>query len=47
MGAGIPLAHRELTHVINFNDLDSVRYVCERYPIAALMTEPIFRTWAW
>jgi glutamate-1-semialdehyde 2,1-aminomutase len=41
MGAGIPPAHRERTHVINFNDLESVRYVCERYPIAALMTEPI------
>lgn len=41
MGGGIPMAHREHTHVINFNDLDSVRYVCERYPIAALMTEPI------
>ena len=41
MGAGIPQAHRAHTHVINFNDLDSVRYVCERYPVAALMTEPI------
>ena len=41
MGAGIPMAHREHTHVVNFNDLESVRYVCERYPIAALMTEPI------
>lgn len=41
MGAGIPAAHREHTHVVNFNDLESVRYVCERYPIAALMTEPI------
>ena len=41
MGAGIPITHREHTHVVNFNDLESVRYVCERYPIAALMTEPI------
>jgi glutamate-1-semialdehyde 2,1-aminomutase len=41
MGAGIPASHREHTHVINFNDLESVRYVCERYPVAALMTEPI------
>jgi glutamate-1-semialdehyde 2,1-aminomutase len=41
MGAGIPLAHRAHTHVINFNDLESVRYVCERYPVAALITEPV------
>lgn len=41
MGAGIPAAHRGYTHVINFNDLDSVRSVCERHPVAALMTEPI------
>ncbi|MEX2661673.1 MAG: aminotransferase class III-fold pyridoxal phosphate-dependent enzyme [Vicinamibacterales bacterium] len=41
MGAGIPAAHRDHTHVVNFNDLDSVRHVCERHPIAALMTEPI------
>jgi glutamate-1-semialdehyde 2,1-aminomutase len=43
MGAGIPKSHQQTTHVINFNDLDSVRYVCERYPIAALITEPILQ----
>lgn len=43
VGAGIPEAHRALIHVINFNDLDSVKYVCERYPIAALITEPILQ----
>jgi glutamate-1-semialdehyde 2,1-aminomutase len=43
MGAGIPISHQQTTHVINFNDLDSVRYVCERYQVAALITEPILQ----
>jgi glutamate-1-semialdehyde 2,1-aminomutase len=32
-----------LVHNINFNDLESVRYVCELYPVAALVTEPILQ----
>jgi len=28
---------------VNFNDLDSVRYVCERNSVAALITEPILQ----
>lgn len=43
LSSGIPEGHRRLVHVINFNDLDSVRYVCDRYPIAALITEPILQ----
>lgn len=43
ISAGIPEAHRQLVHPINFNDLDSVRYVCERYKVAALITEPILQ----
>lgn len=43
MGSGIPATRRQTTHVINFNDLDSVRYVCERYQIAALITEPVLQ----
>jgi glutamate-1-semialdehyde 2,1-aminomutase len=43
LGSGVPLAHAQLVHVVNFNDLDSVHYVCERYPIAALITEPILQ----
>lgn len=43
LGPGIPNAHQRLVHVINFNDLDSVRYVCERYPIACLLTEPVLQ----
>ena len=43
MSAGIPEAHQRLVHPINFNDLESVRWVCQRYPIACLITEPILQ----
>ncbi len=43
ISAGIPLEHQRLVHSINFNDLDSVRYVCEKYPIAALIAEPVLQ----
>lgn len=43
LGAGVPMVHRQLVHPVNFNDLESVRYVCERYPVAALITEPILQ----
>ena len=43
LGSGVPLAHQQLVHIVNFNDLDSVKYVCKRYPIAALITEPILQ----
>lgn len=43
ISAGIPVEHQGLVHAINFNDLESVRYVCERYAIAALITEPILQ----
>jgi glutamate-1-semialdehyde 2,1-aminomutase len=43
MSAGVPIDHQKLVHIVNFNDLDSVRYVCEKYPIAALLTEPILQ----
>lgn len=43
LSAGIPLDHQKLVHSINFNDLESIRYVCEKYPIAALITEPILQ----
>lgn len=43
LGSGVPLAHQQLVHPINFNDLESVRYVCERYSVAALITEPILQ----
>ena len=43
ISAGIPPEHQRLVHSINFNDLDSVRYVCEKYSVAALITEPILQ----
>jgi glutamate-1-semialdehyde 2,1-aminomutase len=43
ISAGIPEEHSGLVHVVNFNDLESVRWVCERYPVAALLTEPILQ----
>jgi glutamate-1-semialdehyde 2,1-aminomutase len=43
ISAGVPLDHQKLVHIVNFNDLDSVRYVCEKYPIAVLLTEPILQ----
>ena len=43
ISAGIPSEHRDLVHPINFNDLESVDYVCQKYPVAALITEPILQ----
>ena len=43
ISAGIPQEHQKLVHSVNFNDLDSVRYVCARYPVAGLITEPILQ----
>jgi glutamate-1-semialdehyde 2,1-aminomutase len=43
LGAGTTIEQTRFVHVINFNDLDSVRYVCRRYPVAALITEPVLQ----
>ncbi len=43
LGAGTAVERSGLIHVVNFNDLDSVRYVCKRYPVAALITEPVLQ----
>lgn len=43
ISAGVPLEHQKLVHPINYNDLDSVRYVCKKYSIAALIIEPILQ----
>lgn len=43
ISAGIPREHQKLVHPINFNDLESVEYVCQKYSIAALITEPILQ----
>jgi glutamate-1-semialdehyde 2,1-aminomutase len=31
------------THVVNFNDAESVEYVMRRYPIACVLTEPVLQ----
>lgn len=43
ISAGIPATSKALTHVVNFNDLDSVEYVLKRYPVACIITEPILQ----
>jgi glutamate-1-semialdehyde 2,1-aminomutase len=43
ISAGIPLDHQRLVHTVNFNDLASVEYVCQKYPVAALIAEPILQ----
>jgi glutamate-1-semialdehyde 2,1-aminomutase len=43
ISAGVPREHQKLVHPINFNDLESVDYVCRKYPVAALITEPILQ----
>ena len=43
ISGGIPREHQKLVHPINFNDLESVNYVCQKYPMAALITEPILQ----
>jgi len=43
ISSGIPSDHQRLVHIVNFNDLASVEYVCEKYSIAALITEPILQ----
>jgi glutamate-1-semialdehyde 2,1-aminomutase len=43
ISAGIPQEHQNLVHPVNFNDLKSVEYVCDKYPVAALITEPILQ----
>ncbi|MEP6540116.1 MAG: aspartate aminotransferase family protein [Bryobacteraceae bacterium] len=43
MSAGVPKDHQKLVHPVNFNDLASVEWVCQQYPIAAMITEPILQ----
>ncbi len=40
MSAGIPENTKRKVHVVNFNDLESIEYVMQRYPIACVLTEP-------
>jgi glutamate-1-semialdehyde 2,1-aminomutase len=43
ISAGIPLAHQKLVHIVNFNDLASVEYVCQNYAVAGMIIEPILQ----
>ena len=43
VGAGTTVESTRFVHPVNFNDLESVRYVCRRYPVAAMITEPILQ----
>lgn len=41
--AGIPPEEAALTHAVPFNDLAAVENVAKKYPIAALITEPVLQ----
>jgi glutamate-1-semialdehyde 2,1-aminomutase len=43
LGAGTTIEQTHYVHAINYNDLDSVRYICRRFPVAALITEPLLQ----
>jgi glutamate-1-semialdehyde 2,1-aminomutase len=43
IGAGTTIEGSHFVHPVNFNDPESVRYVCRRYPVAAMITEPILQ----
>lgn len=43
ISAGIPLSHQRHVHVVNYNDLESVRHVASRHPIACIILEPILQ----
>ncbi|HTE33590.1 MAG TPA: aspartate aminotransferase family protein [Chryseolinea sp.] len=41
--AGIPIDVQRQVHLVNFNDLESVEYVMQKYPVACIMTEPVLQ----
>jgi glutamate-1-semialdehyde 2,1-aminomutase len=43
LGAGTLIDRQRVVHVVNFNDLESIRYVCKRYPVAAVLSEPVLQ----
>jgi len=43
ISAGIPVAHQRFVHSVNFNDLESVRFVCEACAVAGLIVEPVLQ----
>lgn len=43
LSAGVPNDVLDHVHVVNFNDLDSVRWVMDQFEIAVVITEPILQ----
>lgn len=43
LSAGVPEGHSSLVHVVNYNDLESVEYVLQKYPVACILLEPILQ----
>lgn len=41
--AGIPLSVKNLIHVVNFNDLESLELILRKYPVACVLTEPVLQ----
>ncbi|MBS1751347.1 MAG: aminotransferase class III-fold pyridoxal phosphate-dependent enzyme, partial [Bacteroidetes bacterium] len=41
--AGIPEGVKAKVHCINFNDIASLKYVLQKYPVACVMTEPVLQ----
>lgn len=41
--AGIPKAVKSKVHCVNFNDIASLEYVLQKYPVACVMTEPVLQ----
>lgn len=43
LSAGVPKSHSSLVHVVNFNDLDSISFLINKYDIACVLLEPILQ----
>ena len=43
ISAGIPDAHKQLVHIVNYNDLESVRLMAGSHPVACVILEPILQ----
>lgn len=43
LSAGVPAAHSELVHIVNYNDLDSIQYVLQKYAVACILLEPVLQ----
>lgn len=43
LSSGIPQEHKDFVHIINYNDLDSVAFIINKYPVACILLEPILQ----